>query len=66
MRVVINGREQAVEGPVTVSDLLRRLEIAGPSVAVELNRDILPKTQHENTLLQEGDHLEIVTLVGGG
>ena len=66
MRVVINGREQAVEGSVTVSDLLRRLEIAGPSVAVELNRNILPKTQHENTLLQEGDRLEIVTLVGGG
>lgn len=35
-------------------------------VAVELNGDILPKSQYENTLLQDGDSIEIVSFVGGG
>ncbi len=65
MRVVINGREQAV-GARTVEDLVRDLQLDGRPVAVELNREVVPKARFRETALREGDRLEIVSLVGGG
>ena len=66
MKLRINGRERDVEGAPTVAELLRRLELPERGVAVERNREIVPKTRHGEVTLQDGDALEIVTLVGGG
>ena len=52
--------------PLTVRELLRLWTSMPPRVAVELNRDILPRDQFAETLLKEGDRLEIVQFVGGG
>ncbi|HKB71691.1 MAG TPA: sulfur carrier protein ThiS [Thermoanaerobaculia bacterium] len=66
IRVRVNGEVRAV-GPATrVADLLDALGVATPRVAVEYNREILPKGQYEQTQLREGDELEVVTFVGGG
>ncbi|MCC6074427.1 sulfur carrier protein ThiS [Pseudomonas sp. GCM10022188] len=66
MRIQLNG--EAVELPEgqSVADLLARLELAGRRVAVELNLDIVPRSQHAGTLLRDGDRVEVVHAIGGG
>lgn len=66
MRVAVNGEPREVEEGSTVSDLLASLGIRPEGVAVELNREIVPKSRHGSHRLAEGDRLEIVTMVGGG
>ncbi|HRH82161.1 MAG TPA: sulfur carrier protein ThiS [Thiobacillaceae bacterium] len=62
----INGQSQAFPSPLTVSALLDRLELVGKRVAVERNGEIVPRSQHPETELRDGDQLEIVVAVGGG
>ena len=50
----------------SVADLLARLDLAGRRVAVELNLDIVPRSQHDSTRLAEGDQVEVVHAIGGG
>ena len=66
MNVVINGREERVDGPCTVEQLLVQRDLSGAPCAVEVNTELVPKAHHGDHLLDEGDHVEIVTLVGGG
>lgn len=66
MRMTINGRDQDFEGPLTVSDLVARLGWDARKIAVERNLEIVPKSAHATTLLQDGDRIEIVNFVGGG
>lgn len=65
MQLTINGEVKDMP-PGTVADLLDSLGIDAVRVAVELNRDILPKANYGATLLKDGDTLEIVQFVGGG
>ena len=51
---------------LTLADLVRDLSLEGRPIAVELNRDIVPKGRFGETRLSDGDQIEIVTLVGGG
>ncbi len=62
--ITVNGEKLDFSG--TVSELLDVMEYNGKRVAVELNENIVPKAEYENTLLDEGDKLEIVRFVGGG
>lgn len=64
--VVINGQPRAVEVGTTVSVLLEQLGLGDRKVAVERNREIVPRAQHASTTLAAGDRLELVTFVGGG
>jgi sulfur carrier protein len=50
----------------TVAGLLAELGLAGRPVAVERNREIVPRARHPETELADGDRLELVTFVGGG
>jgi len=65
VNITTNGEAVSID-PLSVQDYLVSLGIDPRRVAVELNRDILPKAQYQTTLLQEGDSLEIVHFVGGG
>ena len=65
MRVVINGEERDVPTNPTVRALVAHLGLKGP-VAVELNRNIIPRAEHDTQAVAEGDVLEIVHFVGGG
>jgi sulfur carrier protein len=65
-QVSINGKSERVEWPVTLTELLQQLDLNPRHVAVEVNRQLIPRTQHSEYSLNDGDELEIVTLAGGG
>lgn len=66
MRITVNGDEHVVAEDTTVRALLEGLGVRTKAVAVERNRQIVPRALHHECRLAEGDRLEIVTLVGGG
>ena len=66
LHVTVNGESRAVPAGASVADLLEQLGVATPRVAVERNKDIVPKADYRATALQEGDVFEVVELVGGG
>ncbi|MEW5792165.1 MAG: sulfur carrier protein ThiS [Pseudomonadota bacterium] len=66
MRIFLNGTEYPLDLPLTIAELLDRLNLAGKRVAVELNLQIVPRSQHADTRLQDGDRVEIVHAIGGG
>jgi sulfur carrier protein len=66
VKVIVNGEPREVAPTLTVAELLRQLEVSPRGVAVEVNLQVIPRSQHEQYRLNEGDRLEIVTLVGGG
>ena len=66
MELTVNGeRREAAEG-TTVAGLLAELCLANQYVAVEVNREVIPRARHCECRLKAGDRVEIVTLVGGG
>jgi thiamine biosynthesis protein ThiS len=65
MNITINGESRAVSAE-TLSALVEHLGMRADRVAVELNRDIVPRDRWTETLLRDGDTLEIVHFVGGG
>jgi sulfur carrier protein len=66
IEVIVNGAAQRLEAPMDVDALLHKLAMAGKKVAVERNGEIVPRSAHGQTLLADGDQLEIVVAVGGG
>jgi len=66
IRVRVNGEERRVPAGTRIRELLLELGVSTPRVAVERNREILPKAEYESTALAEGDELEVVEFVGGG
>lgn len=66
MLIRLNGDPHDMPGPLTVSELLSRLEIDGRRVAVEVNFVVLKRGTFETTTINEGDEVEIVNFVGGG
>ena len=70
MKIILNGEPLEIGAGITVAMLVQRLsDETGRDprgVAVERNREIVPKSQHAATLLEEGDQIELVQFVGGG
>ena len=64
--LTVNGESRATSGAKTVADLVHELGLSGKAVAVEINKKIVPRKNHQSTLLNDGDVVEVVTLVGGG
>jgi thiamine biosynthesis protein ThiS len=66
MKLTINGTERDFDSVSTLADLVQQLGMKADRVAVELNLDIVQRTEWSSTLLKPGDKLEIVHFVGGG
>lgn len=66
LHVRVNGEELLLPLGASVTQLLEKLKVSTPRVAVERNREILPKSAYASTLLEEGDSFEVVEFVGGG
>jgi thiamine biosynthesis protein ThiS len=64
--ITLNGERLELDGPLTVTELLAQLDIDARRVAVEHNILVVKRTAFDDTLVQEGDQIEIVNFVGGG
>ncbi|MGN0170030.1 MAG: sulfur carrier protein ThiS [Lachnospiraceae bacterium] len=63
--VTVNGEKLDIAGK-TVADYLAGTNYDPKRIAVERNGEIVPKAQYHETILQEGDSVEVVSFVGGG
>jgi len=66
VQIELNGDRFEIAGPLTVTELLSRLEIDARRVAVEHNLVVLKRAAFGETLVRDGDQVEIVNFVGGG
>ena len=66
MEIIVNGQPFQLPAGTTVADLMQQLNLQPRFVAVERNLQLLPRGQHAQCVLEPGDRLEVVTLVGGG
>jgi len=66
MKLIINGAESEFTNISTLASLVDQLGMKPDRVAIERNRDIVPRDRWSETTLSDGDRLEIVHFVGGG
>lgn len=66
MKIVLNGHEREVAASTSVQGLLHDAGYAERRIAVEINREIVPRSQFDQRLLDPGDRVEIVHAIGGG
>ncbi|MGC4063097.1 MAG: sulfur carrier protein ThiS [Polyangiaceae bacterium] len=66
MQLTVNGESITVPEGLTVTTLLVHLQLTEGPVAVELNREVVPRAEHAATNVKDGDVLELVHFVGGG
>ena len=66
MRVTVNGEGTELPEGIPLTQLLEQLKLKPELVVVELNLEILKRERLSQTVLQEGDQVEIVHFVGGG
>ncbi|MBI1395671.1 MAG: sulfur carrier protein ThiS [Betaproteobacteria bacterium] len=64
--VSVNGQTLQFDTPVTIRALLERMSLGDRRVALERNGEIVPRGQHGEELIHDGDTIEIVAAVGGG
>ena len=66
MIIVLNGEPHNLQEEATLGALLKGLELTGKRMAVEVNEEVVPRSQHAQYRLREGDRVEIVHAIGGG
>jgi len=66
IELAINGEPRTFPAPLTLTQLIESLDLAGKRIAIEKNGEIVPRSLHADTTLANGDRLEIVVAVGGG
>jgi sulfur carrier protein len=66
MKIMLNGEEHEIGDEQTVLDLLEANGYSDKRVAVEINRQIVPRSEHAARRLRSGDRVEIVHAIGGG
>ena len=66
MRIELNGETREVPDELSLAQLIEDLKLTPERLAIELNRNVVRRTEWAQTMLREGDHIEIVHFVGGG
>ena len=66
MQITLNGESKQARDGTTVAALLDELALAGKRLAVEVNEDVIPRSEHAEHRLRDGDRVEIVHAIGGG
>ncbi len=66
MNITLNGKPYNLTQAVTLRELMDLLEIKQGQVAIERNREIVPRSLHEKTIINENDIIEVVSFIGGG
>jgi len=66
MQIIVNGEEQQVAQGLTAAQLVEQMGLTGRRIAMEVNLEILPRSEYDRHALSDGDRIEIVHAVGGG
>jgi len=66
LHIFVNDEQRTIDAGTTVATLIASYALEPRRVAVEVNRDLVPRKQYADAVLHDGDRVEIVTLVGGG
>jgi thiamine biosynthesis protein ThiS len=66
LQIKLNGEIHELAGPYTLEDLVSELSLTPQRVAIELNQSVIRRDLWEQTIINEGDRVEIVHFVGGG
>lgn len=66
MIITVNGEPKTVAEGITVQDLIEQLNLTGRRLAIEVNLDIVPRSQHGQHRLRDNDVVEVVHAIGGG
>lgn len=64
--VLVNGETTSLPADATLAALLAQLDLGGHTVAIAINRNVVPRSRYAATTLDAGDHVEILEAVGGG
>ena len=64
--MIVNGQQETLETPISVTELIEQRGLRPERVAIELNGDIVPRNKRSEVMLHDGDTVEIVTFVQGG
>jgi thiamine biosynthesis protein ThiS len=65
MRVFVNGDEKDFDG-ISLAELIEQLDLPAARIAIELNREVVRRSDWDSTMLKDEDRIEIVHFVGGG
>jgi sulfur carrier protein len=66
MEIELNGAPHAVSENFNVQQLIAALELTGKSLAVAINREVVPRHRWAERMLQPSDRVDIVKAIGGG
>ena len=66
MLITLNGQPYEVDPPITVRGLLEKLHLQNQRLAVEVNKQVIAHSKHDQFTLSQGDQVEIIQAVGGG
>jgi len=66
VNVVVNGTDRELPPGATIRDLLDRLGLPEDGIAVAIDREVVPRSQHKARVLAEGQSVEVIRAVGGG
>ncbi len=64
--ITVNGRSVSIPASISVAELLLTVDVPPNYLAVEVNADVVPREDYATTVVNDGDEVEVVTLVGGG
>ena len=66
MDIFLNGEMQKIDDGINITNLIKELDLENKRLAVEVNLDIVPRSQFDSYVLSAGDKVEIVRAIGGG
>lgn len=66
INIKLNGEKRVLDQPVNVAALILMSKLSAENLIAELNRELLHKNKYEETILKNGDELELIRFVGGG
>ncbi len=66
MNIMLNGKAREISDNSSLQEMLEEINVENRRIAVEVNREIIPRAKHPEFELSDGDHIEIIQAVGGG
>tara|TARA_Y100000389_G_scaffold54904_1_gene50762 strand:+ start:534 stop:734 length:201 start_codon:yes stop_codon:yes gene_type:complete len=66
MNILLNNKKEKISEGMTIEKLLNYKEIKNKYFAVEINEQVIPKSDHGSYIIKNGDKIEIITAIGGG